>query len=179
MTDALSKKLPDNFFRLVMIGLTLASFPGACFSSFIAANSFKTVMPKVNPLVSVGIGTIVSIALAVTGIAGDLPSVFGIIGASFGPICGAMTADYLLNGRRWSGPARASIRPAGSPGLSASSSASCRTCTRGSTPFPTCPPPRSSPTSSGSSSTPSASISASRPPCSTCRSGSTPDEPHR
>ena len=33
-----------------MIGLTLASFPGACFSSFIAANSFKTVMPKVNPL---------------------------------------------------------------------------------------------------------------------------------
>ena len=35
-----------------MIGLTLAAFPGACFSSFIAANSFKTVMPKVNPFLS-------------------------------------------------------------------------------------------------------------------------------
>ncbi|APW60346.1 hypothetical protein [Paludisphaera borealis] len=112
MTDALATKLSPGFFKAVMIGLTLASFPGACFSSFIAANSFKTVMPKVNPLVSVGIGTIVSIALAVTGYAGDLPSVFGIIGASFGPICGAMTADYLLNGRRWSGP-RAGFNPAG------------------------------------------------------------------
>jgi cytosine permease len=112
MTDALSKKLSPEFFKAVMIGLTVASFPGACFSSFIAANSFKTVMPKVNPFVSVGIGTIVSIALAVSGYAGDLPSVFGIIGASFGPICGAMTADYLLNGRRWSGP-RAGFNPAG------------------------------------------------------------------
>ena len=95
-----------------MIGLTLAAFPGACFSSFIAANSFKTVMPKVNPFVSVGIGAIVSIILAVTEVAGDLPSVFVIIGASFGPICGAMVADYLLAGNRWSGP-RAGFNPAG------------------------------------------------------------------
>ena len=68
-------------------------------------------MPKINPFVSVGIGTIVSIILAVTKVAGDLPSVFGIIGASFGPICGAMAADYLLAGNRWSGPGPGSIRP--------------------------------------------------------------------
>ena len=37
---------------------------------------------------------------------------FGIIGASFGPICGAMAADYLLAGKRWSGP-RAGFNPAG------------------------------------------------------------------
>lgn len=112
MTEALSQKLSPTTFKLVMIGLTLASFPGACFSSFIAANSFKTVMPKINPVISVGVGTVVSIALAVTGLAGDLPSVFGIIGASFGPICGAMTADYLLNRRNWSGP-RSGFNPAG------------------------------------------------------------------
>ncbi|OJW26071.1 MAG: hypothetical protein BGO49_08960 [Planctomycetales bacterium 71-10] len=112
MTAALKVKLSDGFYKAIMIGLTLASFPGACFSSFIAANSFKTVMPKVNPLVSVGIGTLVSIVLAVTGLAANLPSVFGIIGASFGPICGAMTADYILNGYRWSGP-RAGFNPAG------------------------------------------------------------------
>lgn len=112
MTAALKVKLSDGVYKAVMIGLTLASFPGACFSSFIAANSFKTVMPKVNPLVSVGIGTLVSILLAVTGLAADLPKVFGIIGASFGPICGAMTADYILNGYRWSGP-RAGFNPAG------------------------------------------------------------------
>lgn len=112
MTTALSKKLPDSLYAAVMIGLTLAAFPGACFSSFIAANSFKTVMPKVNPFLSVGIGTIVSMILALTQVAGKLPLVFGIIGASFGPICGAMAADYLLSGKRWAGP-RAGFNPAG------------------------------------------------------------------
>ena len=105
-------KLPRKRLSIIMIGLTLAAFPGACFSSFIAANSFKTVMPKVNPFISVGIGTVVSIILAITRVAGKLPLVFGIIGASFGPICGAMAVDYLLAGRRWSGP-RAGFNPAG------------------------------------------------------------------
>lgn len=112
MTLALEKKLSPGLFAMVMIGLTLASFPGACFSSFIAANSFKTVMPKVNPFISVGIGAVISIILAVTGAAGKLPSVFGLIGASFGPICGAMMVDYLLAGGKWSGP-RAGFNPAG------------------------------------------------------------------
>ena len=111
-TAALQKKVSPGLFAVMMIGLTLASFPGACFSSFIAANSFKTVMPKVNPFVSVGIGAVISIILAVTGAAGKLPSVFGLIGASFGPICGAMMVDYLLSGGQWTGP-RAGFNPAG------------------------------------------------------------------
>ncbi|NLX94803.1 MAG: cytosine permease [Rhodopirellula sp.] len=92
--------------------LTIAAFPPACFSAFIAANSFKTTLPKVNPFISVGIGTLVSIILAVTGWAGDVVSVFSIIGASFGPVCGAMAADYLLSGKKWAGP-RAGFNPAG------------------------------------------------------------------
>ncbi|MEN6333433.1 MAG: cytosine permease [Phycisphaerales bacterium] len=84
--------------------LAVAAFPSACFSSFIAANSFKTTLPKVNPAISVGIGAAFSALLAVTGWAGDLASVFGIIGASFGPICGAMFVDYLLSGKKWAGP---------------------------------------------------------------------------
>ena len=51
MTDALKKTFAPSAYKAIMIGLTLASFPGACFSSFIAANSFKTVMPKVNPFI--------------------------------------------------------------------------------------------------------------------------------
>jgi len=84
--------------------LAIAAFPPACFSSFIAANSFKTTLPKVNPFISCGIGTAVAIVLAITGLAGDAIAVFGIIGASFGPVCGAMMADYLLAGRKWAGP---------------------------------------------------------------------------
>jgi cytosine permease len=92
--------------------LALAAFPPACFSSFIAANSFKTTLPKVNPFITVGIGTAISILLAVTGWAADVMSVFGVIGASFGPVCGAMMVDYIMAGKKWAGP-RASFNPAG------------------------------------------------------------------
>jgi cytosine permease len=84
--------------------LAVAAFPPACFSSFIAANSFKTTLPKVNPFMSVGAGAAVSIILAVTGWAGDAGAVFTVIGASFGPICGAMMVDYCLAGKKWAGP---------------------------------------------------------------------------
>jgi cytosine/uracil/thiamine/allantoin permease len=98
--------------KWVMFLLAVAAFPPACFSSFIAANSFKTTLPKVNPFVSVGIGAAVSILLAVTGYAGRVIPVFVIIGASFGPICGAMLVDYVLSDGRWTGP-RAGFNPAG------------------------------------------------------------------
>jgi cytosine permease len=86
--------------------LAIAAFPSACFSAFIAANSFKTTLPTVNPFMSVGVGTIVSIILAVTGWAGRAGAVFTVIGASFGPICGAMMVDYLLANGQWPGPRR-------------------------------------------------------------------------
>lgn len=98
--------------KWVMFLLAVAAFPPACFSSFIAANSFKTTLPKVNPFVSVGIGAAVSILLAVTGYAGKVIPVFVIIGASFGPICGAMLVDYVLSDGRWTGP-RSGFNPAG------------------------------------------------------------------
>ncbi|MCX7824581.1 MAG: cytosine permease [Verrucomicrobiae bacterium] len=101
-----------NTAKWLMFLLAVAAFPPACFSSFIAANSFKTTLPNVNPFISVGIGAAVSVILAVTGLAGDAIGVFVIIGASFGPICGAMMVDYLLAGGKWTGP-RAGFNPAG------------------------------------------------------------------
>lgn len=98
--------------KWVMFLLAIAAFPPACFSSFIAANSFKTTLPNVNPFISVGIGTVVAVILAVTGIVAKAIAVFVIIGASFGPICGAMMVDYLLSGKQWPGP-RAGFNPAG------------------------------------------------------------------
>ncbi|MCX5654183.1 MAG: cytosine permease [Planctomycetota bacterium] len=102
----------DKAAAVFMYLLAIAAFPPICFSSFIAANSFKTTLPKVRPLISCGIGAIVAIVLAVTGLAGDAIAVFGVIGASFGPVCGAMMADYLLSGGKWAGP-RAGFNPAG------------------------------------------------------------------
>jgi cytosine permease len=50
------------------------------------------------------VGATIALILAVTGAAGKLTVLFTIIGASFGPICGAMLADYLLSGKKWAGP---------------------------------------------------------------------------
>lgn len=82
----------------------IASIPGACFCSFIVGNSFATMIPGMSRMVSSMIAATISIVLAVTGVAADLIGFFTIVGASFGPICGAIAADYLLSGRRWAGP---------------------------------------------------------------------------
>jgi cytosine permease len=83
---------------------TIASIPPACFCAFIAGNSFSTMIPGVPRIGSTMAGVTVAIILAVSGVAENLIGFFTIVGASFGPICGAMAADYLLSGRRWAGP---------------------------------------------------------------------------
>jgi len=97
---------------LVGVSLAITAFPSACFSSLIAANSIKTTLPKVNPWISCGIGCVVALALAISGVAGKCVAIFGFIGASFGPICGAIAMEYVLSKGRWSGP-RAGFNPAG------------------------------------------------------------------
>ena len=83
---------------------TLASVPPACFCAFIAGNSFNTMIPSVPRIASTMVGVTIAIILAVTGMAANLIGFFVIVGASFGPICGAMAADYLLAGKKWAGP---------------------------------------------------------------------------
>ena len=83
---------------------TIASIPSACFCAFIASNSFSTMLPGVKRMSSTMAGMTVAIVLAVSGVAENLIGFFTIVGASFGPICGAMAADYLLAGKRWAGP---------------------------------------------------------------------------
>jgi len=73
------------------------------FCAFLAGNAFSTMFPKLPriglTLTAGAVGTV----LAATGMAQNLVSFFLIIGASFGPIIGAMVADYLRNGK-WAGP---------------------------------------------------------------------------
>jgi cytosine permease len=82
----------------------LASIPATCFCIFIAGNSFSTMIPGVPRVTSSLAAGAVGVVLAVTGVAANLVGFFTIVGASFGPICGAITADYLLSGKRWAGP---------------------------------------------------------------------------
>lgn len=82
----------------------IASIPPTCVCAFIASNSFSTMIPGVPRMTSTMAAVTVAIVLAVTGAAENLIGFFSIVGASFGPICGAMAADYLLSGRKWAGP---------------------------------------------------------------------------
>ena len=82
----------------------LASVTPSCFCAFIAGNSFSTMIPGVSRMLSTMVGVTIAIILAFTGVAANLITFFNIVGASFGPICGAIAADYLLSGRKWSGP---------------------------------------------------------------------------
>ena len=73
------------------------------FCAFLAANSFSTMFPKL-PRVGMTLAAgCVGVVLAATGTANNLVGFFLIIGASFGPIIGAMMADYLRQGG-WAGP---------------------------------------------------------------------------
>jgi cytosine permease len=84
----------------------VASVVPACFCAFIAGNSFSTMLPGVPRISSTMVGVTLAVILAITGYAANLIIVFSLVGASFGPICGAMAADYLLSGKKWAGPRR-------------------------------------------------------------------------
>ena len=82
----------------------VASVVPACFCAFIAGNSFSTMLPGVPRMSSTMVGVTIAVVLAITGYAANLIVVFSLVGASFGPICGAMAADYLVSGKKWAGP---------------------------------------------------------------------------
>lgn len=100
--------------KWIFVALALAAFPSACFSSLIAANSFKTMLPKINSGVSVAVGGLAAILLAVClqSQANAIINVLNIIGVSFGPICGAIFVEYILCKGNWGG-SREGFNPAG------------------------------------------------------------------
>jgi cytosine permease len=90
--------------KVMLLLLAIGSMAPACFCSSIIGNSLSTMMPSMGRVKLTMAGATIGIALAATGVAGKLEIFFGLIGASFGPICGAIVADYLLSGRKWAGP---------------------------------------------------------------------------
>lgn len=102
--DALIGVIGGPLSRAIFILYAIASVPGACFCAFIMGNSFSTMLPNLRRTPVIMAGVTVSIVLASTGVASHLVPFFQIIGASFGPVCGAILADYLLSGKKWAGP---------------------------------------------------------------------------
>jgi cytosine permease len=93
--------------RVMLILFAIGSMAPACFCSFVIGNSLSTMLgsPKTRIPLTLG-GATIGIILAVLGVSANLAPYFGLIGASFGPVVGAMAADWFLAGRKWSGPRR-------------------------------------------------------------------------
>jgi len=101
--DAL-KVVSPGMAKLMFLLFAIGSMAPACFCASIIGNSLSTMIPSL-PRVGLTLGgATIGIVLAALGIAGNLGAFFGLIGASFGPICGAIVADYILSGRKWAGP---------------------------------------------------------------------------
>ena len=91
--------------KIMLILFAIGSIAPACFCSFIIGNSLSTMLAKPHARVPITMaGATIGIILAALGVAGNLGAFFGLIGASFGPVIGAMIADYLLSGKKWPGP---------------------------------------------------------------------------
>lgn len=89
----------------MLLLFAIGSMAPACFCSFIIGNSLSTMLGSEKTRVPLTLGgATIGIVLAALGVAGNLEPFFGLIGASFGPVIGAMIADYLLSGGKWSGP---------------------------------------------------------------------------
>lgn len=93
-----------SFASIAFFLFAIASIASMCFCSFIAGNSLATMITGVSRITSTMVGAAVAALLAITGAASNLVGLFTIIGASFGPICGAIVADYWLSGKKWAGP---------------------------------------------------------------------------
>ena len=98
------KNLGGPLASIMLFLFAIASIPPTCFCAFIAGNSFSTMIPGVPRVSSTMAAAAIGILAAVTGAAAHLISFFNVVGASFGPIIGAMAADYILSGKRWAGP---------------------------------------------------------------------------
>lgn len=91
--------------RGMLLLFAIGSMAPACFCSFIIGNSLSTMLGMPTSRIPITLaGAAVGIIIALTGLPANLAPIFGLVGASFGPVIGAMIADYFLNGAKWPGP---------------------------------------------------------------------------
>ena len=96
---------PNFLARTMLLLFAIGSMAPACFCSFIIGNSLSTMLGRPRARIPITLaGATIGILIAITGASAKLAPYFGLIGASFGPVIGAMIADYFLNGGKWAGP---------------------------------------------------------------------------
>ena len=86
---------------LVLIAFGLKALAPACYASYLLAEGMHAIRPRASRTFWVLAGVLAAWLLIVSGRVAHLLSVFGVIGAVFAPIAGALAADYVRSRGRW------------------------------------------------------------------------------
>ncbi len=90
----------------------LVALAPATYASYVFSHRFAALRPRIPRWRWTLIGATAAWCLIAPGIAGQLEAIFGLMGALFAPLVGAMAADYYRHRGEWPGP-RQGVNQAG------------------------------------------------------------------
>jgi cytosine permease len=102
--SALVLGLPARLASATFLIFGLSSLAPTCYAAFVLGERLANVWPARSRLQWTLLGTAAAWPLCATGWAGQLETVFALLGALFAPMAGAMAADYVRNRGSWPGP---------------------------------------------------------------------------
>jgi cytosine permease len=110
-THALRTLIGGRTSGFMLIGFSLVALAPACYAASFLSERLNVLWPRVSrtrwTLSAAGVAWV----LALSGVLGRLLPVFGVVGAVFAPVVGAMAADFLRSRGAWTHPRRGVNRP--------------------------------------------------------------------
>lgn len=97
---------------VMLIGFALTALAPACYGGFLLSDRLHPIAPKFSRTRWALIAIPAAWFLSISAVLARLEPVFGVIGAVFAPVAGAMTADFVRSHGAWTG-ARRGWNPAG------------------------------------------------------------------
>ena len=96
----------------MLIAFALASMAPAVYAAFVAGERFESLGGRVSRTTWTFLAALASYPLVAFGVPARSNWIFGLLGAAFAPVAGAMVADAIRHRGRWPGP-RSGVNAAG------------------------------------------------------------------
>ncbi|MDR3634579.1 MAG: purine-cytosine permease-like transporter [Isosphaeraceae bacterium] len=96
----------------ILLVLGLASLAPTTYTSFVVGARLSAVWPRISRVAWSVAASVLAWLLILANVPGKLDDLFGILGAVFAPMAGAMAADYVYHRGKWPGP-RGGVNQAG------------------------------------------------------------------
>ncbi len=90
----------------ILLIFGLGSMAPAVYASHLIGVRFSAAWPTLSRTSWTMLGATASLPIVATGLAAHTGVIFGVLGAAFAPVVGALAADYVRRKGRWAGPRR-------------------------------------------------------------------------